>query len=67
MAARTKNKKKALAAANKTAPKLHPALERLVERLSSPRLKSPGTISSYLVTGANFIAALKGKLPPTDS
>jgi len=67
MATRIKNRKKALAVANKTAPKLHPALEKLVERLSSPRLKAPGTISSYLVTGANFIAGLKGKTPPTES
>jgi len=67
MATSKKNKKKALALANTTAPKLHPALERLVERLSSPRLKAPGTISSYMLTGANFLRQLKENQIPTDS
>jgi len=67
MAKRIKNKKKAFAEANKTAPKLHPALERLVERLSSPRLRAPGTLSSYLVTGNAFISGLKDNQIPTDS
>jgi len=67
MATRAKNRKKALATANQTAPRLHPALETLVERLSSPRLKAPGTISSYLLTGANFLSNLKDNQVPTDS
>ncbi len=67
MATRIKNRKQALASANKTAPKLHPALEKLVERLSSPRLKAPGTISSYLATGSVFISGLKANQVPTDS
>src|SRR4030042_1851611 len=67
MVTRRKNKKKALAAANKAATKLHPALERLIERLSSPRLRAPGTLSSYLVTGTNFLTGLKSNQTPTDS
>lgn len=67
MAARKKNSKKALAKANKPAAKLHPALENLVERLSSPRLKAPGTITSYLVTGTNFLQGLKDTKSPTES
>lgn len=62
-----KKQAKALAVANNPPVKLHPALERLVERLSSPRLKAPGTISSYLITGANFLKTLKGNKAPTDS
>jgi len=67
MATSKKNKKKALALANKPALKLHPALEKLVERLSSPRLRAPGTLSSYLVTGSCFLSGLKGTRVPTDS
>lgn len=67
MATSRKNKKKALTLANKTAFKLHPALEKLVERLSSPRLRAPGTLSSYLVTGRCFLSGLKGNRVPTDS
>ena len=67
MTTRAKTKKKALANANKTATKLHPALDRLVERLSSPRLRAPGTLSSYLVTGSNFLSVFKSNQAPTDS
>jgi len=67
MAPRKKNQKKALAVVNKTTPNLHPALERLIERLSSPRLRAPGTLSSYLVTGAAFVSGLKDNQVPTDS
>jgi len=62
-----KNRTKALATANKAVSRLHPALENLVERLSSPRLRAPGTLTSYLVTGANFLSGLEGKQTPTDS
>lgn len=62
-----KNRTKAFAVANKPAAQLHPALERLEERLSSPRLKAPGTISSYLITGANFLKKLKDTQAPTES
>ena len=67
MVAHKKDMKKKLAVANNTAPKLHPALERLVERLSSPRLRAPGTLSSYIVTGNNFLMGLMGKKEPTES
>lgn len=62
-----KTKKKALTAVNNTDNTLHPALEKLVERLSSPRLRAPGTLSSYLVTGSGFLSGLKGKEKPTES
>lgn len=42
------------------------ALENLKERLSAPRLRMPGTISTYLETGRRFIAWL-GNGPPTES
>ena len=67
MAPWRKHRTKALATANKAANRLHPALENLVERLSSPRLRAPGTLSSYLVTGANFLSVLKDNQSPTDS
>ena len=62
-----KKRTKALATANKTANRLHPAFENLVERLSSPRLRAPGTLASYLGTGANFLSGLKDNQDPTDS
>ena len=62
-----KVRKQALARANKIDSRSHPALERLVERLSSPRLRAPGTISTYLVTAANFLSGLKGRQAPTES
>ncbi|MFH0847183.1 MAG: hypothetical protein V1894_03895 [Chloroflexota bacterium] len=67
MATRKMKNKRALANANKAATKLHPALERLVERLSSPRLRAPGTLSSYLVTGNSFLSGLPDNQVPTDS
>lgn len=67
MANRKKNRSKNLASARKIDPSSHPALENLVERLSSPRLKAASTISTYLVTGAKFLKELKGDLPPTES
>jgi len=62
-----KNRTKALATVNKAVNRLHPALEKLVERLSSPRLRAPGTISSYLDTGRRFLSGLDGDREPTDS
>jgi len=67
MTPQKKTRTKALATANKTASRLHPALENLVERLSSPRLRAPGTLASYLGTGANFLSGLKDNQDPTDS
>ena len=37
-----------------------------MERLSSPRLRAPGTIASYVVTANNFLRGLKGSQVPTD-
>lgn len=67
MAVSKKPKKKMLALANKAEVRLHPALENLKERLSSPRLRAPGTIISYMVTGANFLSGLAKDQAPTDS
>jgi len=67
MVKQKKARKKALAIANQTAIKHHPALENLRERLSSPRLRAPGTLTSYLDTGANFLAGLKDNQAATDS
>ena len=67
MTRQKKTRTKALATANKTATRLHPALENLKERLSSPRLRAAGTLTSYLVTAANFLAGLKDDQAPTDS
>jgi len=67
MTPQKKTRTKALAIANKTASRLHPALQNLVESLSSPKLRAPGTLSSYLVTGSNFLFGLKDKQSPTDS
>ena len=61
-----KNRTKALATANKAVNRLHPALENLVERLSSPRLRAPGTISTYLETGTKFLSWLGEDQEPTD-
>jgi len=62
-----KVKTKALASANKINNTSHPALEKLEERLSSPRLRAPGTLSSYRLTGTNFLSQLKVNQVPTDS
>jgi hypothetical protein len=67
MAVKKRKQKRALSTANQPTGKLHPALERLVERLSSPRLKAPGTIATYLATGANFLAGLKNTESPSES
>ncbi len=48
-------------------PSSHPALENLVERLSSPRLRAPGTLTGYLITANNFLKGLKGDQVPTES
>ena len=45
---------------------MHPALEKLKERLSSPRLRAPGTIQTYLETAERFLAWF-GLEEPTDS
>ncbi len=47
--------------------KSHPAIENLRERLSSPRLKSPGTILTYTLTAARFLSWQGGENTPTDS
>lgn len=67
MALLKKSKKKALVIANKASVSLHPALENLKERLSSPRLRASGTIISYMVTATNFLSGLKDNQSPTDS
>ncbi len=67
MATRTKERKKALPKVDKIDMQHHPALEKMVERLSAPRLRAPGTLTTYSVTGANFLSGLKGNQPPTDS
>ena len=67
MVTRKKSKTKPLARANKIDITKYPALENMVERLSSPRLRAPGTLTSYIVTGANFLSALKDNQVPTDS
>jgi len=67
MTPQKKTRTKAFAIVNKTASRLHPALQNLVERLSSPKLRAPGTLSSYLITGSNFLSGLKDKQSPTDS
>ncbi len=43
------------------------ALENLKERLSAPRLRAPGTIKTYLVTGRQFLNWLGDGKEPTDS
>ncbi len=63
----TRTKTKASPTANKTDNRLHPALQNLVERLSSPWLRAPSTLSSYLVTSSNFLSGLKDNQSPTDS
>lgn len=45
----------------------HPAIQKLIERLSSPRLRAPGTISSYIITANLFVSTLKNGNKPTDS
>jgi len=67
MVKRKKPIKKALATADKPDIRHHPALENLRERLSSPRLRAAGTLTSYLVTAANFLTALKDNQAATDS
>jgi len=67
MIKRKKPIKKASAIANKTDIRHHPALENLRERLSSPRLRAPGTISTYLYIGYNFLIGLGANRQPTDS
>jgi len=52
---------------NKPSISLHPALENLKERLSSPRPKATSTISSYLETSANFLSSLGKDREPTNS
>jgi len=52
---------------NNASISLHPALENLKERLSSPRLKAASTISTYLATSARFLSGLGKDREPTDS
>ena len=46
---------------------MNPALENLKERLSSPRLRAPGTIQTYLETGERFLTWLGDSKKPTVS
>ena len=65
--ARKRSRQHALKTANGIAGRLHPALENLKERLSSPRLKAATTISTYLGTGAKFLSTLGKDRQATDS
>ena len=65
--ARSNYKTKASPTANKTENRLDPALEALVERLSSPRLKADTTIKTYLETGTRFLSGLGKDREPTDT
>lgn len=67
MVAKKKPKPKVKVRPVKIDPSSHPALENLVERLSSPRLRPQTTIDSYLVTAQNFLNGLGGTKVPTDS
>lgn len=44
-----------------------PEVAKLIERLSSPRLKSAQTISDYTSSFKQFLKWFKGTFPPTDS
>lgn len=67
MAPKKQTPRKAPARSAKIDPSSHPALEKLVERLSSPRLRPHTTIDSYLVTAVHFLSGLKDNQAPTDS
>jgi len=66
MTLKTTNAKKVLADAKRIDMKHHPALENMMERLSSPRLRAPGTLVTYSVTGINFLSGLEDNQTPTD-
>jgi len=65
--ARSKNGKRTRAISNNAVVILHPALENLKERLSSPRLKAKSTISTYLETSARFLSSLGKDREPTEN
>jgi len=65
--ARKSNRKTMVKQRGNNGKPLHPALETLKERLSSPRLRAAGTIYTYLETGGNFLAGLDNDREPTDS
>ncbi len=65
--ARSNYRTKALATANKTENRLHPALANLKERLSSPRLKAKSTILTYLETSARFLSSLGKDREPAEN
>jgi len=67
MVKRRSNRKTRVKQRGNNGKPLHPALENLKERLSSPRLRAAGTISSYLETGAKFLTGLGKDQKPTDS
>jgi integrase len=67
MARVEKKRKSKFPDANKNGIKQHPALDKLEERLSAPRLRAPGTLASYRVTGSGFLSKLKPGQVPTDS
>ncbi|OIP27574.1 MAG: hypothetical protein AUK00_01690 [Dehalococcoidia bacterium CG2_30_46_9] len=64
---RKKNQKRTKKVSAETSKRIQPYLENLKDRLSSPRLRAPGTISSYLETGQRFLSGLDGDREPTDS
>jgi len=66
MAPKKQAKPKAVARSAKTDPSSHPALAKLEERLTSPRLRPASTVNSYLVTAANFLSGLKDGDVATD-
>lgn len=64
--ARKKQKKRTTRMDIITEGKLPEPLENLILRLSSPRLRAPGTIKTYLETAERFLRGFDGK-KPTDN
>lgn len=64
---RKKQKKRAARMAVITEGKLPEPLENLKLRLSSPRLRAPGTIKTYLETARRFIRSVDGVDKPSDN
>jgi integrase len=65
--ARNNYRKRTGKISNKASVSLHPALGNLKERLSSPRLKAPTTIKSYMETAKRFLSTVGDTNKPTDS
>lgn len=64
---RTKQKKRSTRMAVITEGKLPEPLENLKLRLSSPRLRAPGTIKTYLETAERFLRSVDGVDKPSDN